>query len=83
MGSSRVDLDIKKEVMRHKEILEVGGQVIDVSHIPTCSSIVKTINIHLLFLASKANNLKAANGDIRNACINASTSEKVHSRSGP
>ena len=70
---------MKKEDMRHKTQLVIGGHMINTSTLLTYSSVVQNLSIRLFLLIVKANNLKITMRDVGNACINVKCREKVYS----
>jgi len=75
--------DIKREDLRHKSRLVIGGHVIDSSKHSTYSSTVQDILIRLLQLVALHNKLNIMTGDISNAFCTAPVAEKIYTRAGP
>lgn len=75
--------DIKREDLRYKARLVIGGHVIDSSSHNTYSSTVQDISVRLLQLVALQNQLHIMTGDISNAFCTAPVAEKIYSRAGP
>jgi len=75
--------DVKREDLRHKSRLVVGGHVIDSSKHNTYSSTVQDLSVRLLQLITIRNGLSIMTGDISNAFCTAPIAEKIYTRAGP
>ena len=75
--------DVKREDLRHKSRLVIGGHVIDLSKHSTYSSTVQDISIRLLQLVALYNKLNILTGDISNAFCTAPVAEQIYTRAGP
>ena len=72
----RLMFDVKKEDLRRKARLVVGGHVLDSSHLESCSSVVQSISVRMLLTIAAKKKLKVASGDVGNAFPHADTMEK-------
>ncbi|MGH7955023.1 MAG: reverse transcriptase domain-containing protein [Gloeomargaritales cyanobacterium] len=79
----RLIFTIKKEDLRHKARLVIGGHVVDASMYNSYASTVQALSLRLLLTVAAANDLDIATGDIGNAFLHADCKEKVYSRAGP
>ena len=70
--------DIKKEDLRRKAQLVVGGHAIDSSHLDSCSSVTQSISTRILLAVTAKNKLNVASEDEGNAFSFADSMEKVH-----
>jgi len=75
--------DMKREDLRHKSRLVVGGHVIDSSKHNTYSSTVQDLSVRLLQLIAIRNGLSIMTGDISHAFCTAPIAEKIYTRAGP
>ncbi|MGH7955315.1 MAG: reverse transcriptase domain-containing protein, partial [Gloeomargaritales cyanobacterium] len=79
----RLIFTIKKEDLRHKARLVIGGHVIDATMYNSYASIVQAMSLRLLLTVAADNELDIVTGDIGNAFVHADCREKVYSRAGP
>ncbi|MGH3054901.1 MAG: reverse transcriptase domain-containing protein, partial [Gaiellaceae bacterium] len=79
----RLIFTIKKEDLRHKARLVIGGHVIDATQFNSYASTLQSVSLRLLLTIAHANQLSIATGDIGNAFVHADCQELVYSRAGP
>jgi len=74
--------DVKKEDLRRKARLVVGGHIIDRSGLNTYSSVIQTLFPRLLLIVASNKGLNIGCMDIVNAYVNAKPGEKMYTRAG-
>ena len=74
--------DVKQD-LRRKARLVVWGHLIDILDNSTYSSTVKSISVQMLFVIAHRTGMKCLFGDVGNAFINATTTEKMYTICGP
>ena len=74
--------DVKREDLRQKSRLVLGGHVIDSSDHESYASTVQYMYIRLLLTIAEKNQLKVMSGDVGNTFPNAYAKEKIYSRAG-
>ena len=75
--------DIKKENLRRKARLVVGGHALDFLHLESHSSVVQSVSVRMLLTITAKNKMKVASRDVGNAFPHADTMEKACTIAGP
>ena len=63
----RLMFDTKKEDLRRKARLVVGGHFLDSSHLESHSSVVQSVSFRMLLTIAAKNKMKVVSGDVVNA----------------
>ena len=74
--------DVKKQDLRHKSRLVVGGHSVDSTEYTTYSSTIKDVYVRLMILISVKNGLGLMAGDIGNALCTSPCAENICSCCG-
>ena len=73
---------VKRQDLRRKYLLVLGGHAIDLSDHESYASTVQYMSIRFLLTIAEKNQLKVMSGDVGNTFPNAYTKEKIYSRAG-
>ena len=78
----RFVFDVKREDLRRKARLVLGGHLIDALDQESYASTVQSLSIRLLLTIADKNGLEVMSGDVGNAFPNAYTKETIYTRAG-